>query len=230
MSCCPTNKTAVTSNYKSKTLPVYDTGCYKSKTCILYVPDIFGFTPQAKQVCDILGDSTGFRVFAIDFFDGKAWKLEDFPPKEGQDLMGWIKSYDYERDIKRHVVELIEKLKFQGVESFYGIGNCWGAQMVLKMHRDDLVTRVVTYHPSLLSDDVDTVIKAPQCHLLSKDEAPLLGIKAALEASEFASQSIFERFDTMHHGWMAARGDWDNEENRKETQRGLDITVKFFKQ
>lgn len=39
---------------------------------------------------------------------------------------------------------------------------------------------------------------------------------------------VFETFDTMHHGWMAARADFGNKENVEKIKEGLDILQKFF--
>lgn len=40
----------------------------------------------------------------------------------------------------------------------------------------------------------------------------------ALESKLFAAKNDRKRYDTMHHGWAAARGDLNNEENLKEFQ------------
>lgn len=229
MSCCPTNKTAVLSDYNPQSVPIYEAGNYKSKTAIISIVDIFGFSPQSKQISDLLGQQTDARVVMIDFFNNEPWKLENFPPKEGMDLMGWIGKYDFETVIKPIVVAQIEKLKYQGVETFYAIGFCWGAIMAYKLQLAGLVTKIACPHPSFFNDNLKE-IAGPICFLPSRDEEPLEGFKATLMASPFAAESVWERFDTCHHGWMGARGDFKDANNLKEALRGLDIITKFFQQ
>lgn len=227
MSCCPTNKTAAASDYKPRSAPVYEVGCYKSKTAIICIPDIFGFTPQAKQVADLLGESTKARVVVIDVFNGAPWKKENWPPTPEMDLMGWIGSLSFEDMVKPLVEQQIEKLKYQGVDTFYSVGFCWGAFMAYKLQLAGLFTKIACPHPSFFTDDMKE-IAGPICFLPSKDEAPLEGFKATLMASPFGTQSVWEVFPTCEHGWMGARADFKNAENAAETLRGIAIVTKFF--
>lgn len=228
MSCCPTKSTAAVSNYVPASLPVYETGDFKSKTAIISIPDIFGFTPQAKQVADLLAAATSARVVLIDFFDGKPWPVDKFPPGPGDDLMGWLATFNYETVVKPAVVQQIEKLQFQGVTNIHSIGFCWGGRQSLNLQNDGLTQFAASAHPSFLTDEDGANVKGPQCHLLSRDEAPLLGLKAGIEASSFAAQSHFERFDTVPHGWLGARMNLEDPEMKKEAERGIAILARFF--
>jgi dienelactone hydrolase len=221
--CCPTDRPQVTSHYTPQQYPTYETGNYESKSVIITIPDIFGFSPQAKQFADVLGKMTNQRVIVLDPFQGKPWHHHH----TFDGLSDWLKHYPYET-IKPHVESLIKKLKFQGVENFYAIGFCWGGKITWNLAQDKIITKMGTAHPSFY-DETFVNIPCPMAILPSKNEAPLLETKQALEASEYASQSVWERFDTMHHGWCAARADWDNEDNKKETMRALEIFAKFFK-
>lgn len=228
MTCCPTRLTVADSDYVSLTLPIYEAGDYKSKTAIIFFPDIFGLTSQAKQVADTLAATTSTRVLLVDFFNGKPWPKEKFPVKPEDDLYGWIKGFNYDTFVKPTVEKQIEKLRFQGVTTFHAIGFCWGGRQALNLQQNGLVELIATCHSAFLSDDDANDIKGPQCHLLSQDEEPLLGLKAGLEASPFAAQSHFERFDTVPHGWLGARMNRNDPEIKKEADRGLEILARFF--
>jgi len=86
--CC--SNPAIESDYEAKgtdiqldnDLTVYETGDLTSNRVLISVYDIFGFTPQAKQVVDKIG-GTGFRVALPGFFrDGSPWNHTNFPPAE----------------------------------------------------------------------------------------------------------------------------------------------------
>ena len=82
--CCPTDLTAVVSDYKpigeTKKLGNADFETYISrpsgptKQGVIVGYDIFGFHPNTKQLCDKLA-SQGFLVVMPDHFRGKPWPL-----------------------------------------------------------------------------------------------------------------------------------------------------------
>lgn len=232
--CCPTTKTAVKSDYKAKGAVVYEAGPSDAKKAIIYVYDIFGYSPQALQVADILGERTGCRVVAIDYFEGQPWKIEDFPPKndeEGAKLMEFIhKNGSYDEVIKPKTEWVIDRLKKQGVEEFGSIGFCWGAKMSLNMQKEGLVGPIACPHPSFITDDdITSPMVAPVCMLPSKDEEPFTKVEQVLKTDPaWKDVNVYQRFDNMHHGWTAARMDMNDEENKKEANCAIDIMIDFF--
>jgi len=62
-------------------LGLYETGDLSSDRLLICAYDIFGIHPVTKQFCDKLGTS-GFRVVMPDFFRGKPFPSENFPPAE----------------------------------------------------------------------------------------------------------------------------------------------------
>jgi len=47
--------------------------------------DIFGFFPQTEQGADLLSHAlSGTKVIMPDFFRGKPWPVDDFPPKSDE--------------------------------------------------------------------------------------------------------------------------------------------------
>lgn len=72
--CCPTNIPGVVSDYTPKgsnekvgDLDAYFAGSSGSKLGVIIAPDIFGNSPQVKQVCDVLAEA-GFQCIAPDYW------------------------------------------------------------------------------------------------------------------------------------------------------------------
>lgn len=74
--CCPTDKPPQEVAYTPKGHLTYEVGSTTSKNAIIYIYDIFGFTPQAYEVADLIAQSTGARVVAPDFFQGAPCSVE----------------------------------------------------------------------------------------------------------------------------------------------------------
>ncbi len=51
---------------------------------------------------------------------------------------------------------------------------------------------------------------------------------APLKDRKWFSKIVHKRFPDMHHGWMAARGDWSNELQNKRATEGIEIAIEFF--
>lgn len=63
-------------------LKIYETKDKSSKVVLICAYDIFGYHPNTKQFADKLNSGGVFRVVMPDFFRGKPFSLENFPPKE----------------------------------------------------------------------------------------------------------------------------------------------------
>lgn len=90
-------------------------------------------------------------------------------------------------------------------------------------------------HPSMLSVDDAKKATVPQLVLPSKDEPKdaVAGWKTALETHAtpvVAEKSSVQIFETMHHGWMGARANLEEEENRVEYEKGYRKVVHFLKE
>jgi len=231
MSCCPTTITARKSDYVPKTVPFYETGAATSAKVLVFVYDIFGMSPQVRQVADLIADATGYRVIIPDFFDGKPWPMEKFPPGEGDDLMGWIKSAgDYSR-IRALLVPVLERVRAQGAKSVGLVGFCWGARMCMNALQEGLVDAVALCHPSFVEDkDFEggiASLKGGVAILRSKDEAPMQPTKDIFAAAN-SPKFVVADFDNMHHGFMGARADFNDAENVKAVEEGVKIVSNFF--
>ena len=68
-------------------------------------------------------------------------------------------------------------------------------------------------------------ITVPLCMLASGDEDP----EAVKKFGEnLTKDKHIETFGDQVHGWMAARGDLENEKVRKEYERGYQVLLEFY--
>jgi len=201
---------------------------------IIYVPDIFGKTSQAFQVCDKLA-AAGFWVAFPDVFRGKPWPMEKFPPSDREELMGWIGGYTYEDKVKPDVAQALAVLKEKagggggaegGMTMKMGIvGFCWGGKISTFSSEDGFEASAAA-HPSFLTEEDAEVVNCPILLLPSKDEADLSGFIEAVLARGMEARQI--KFDDMHHGWVAARGDWSDERQKERATKAIQLLVDFF--
>ena len=236
MSCCPTTIKPVASGYAGKGDNVYVTG--SGPRGIVFIPDIFGNHPNAFQFADHLGEA-GFTVVMPDFFGADAWPLAEFPPKDGfRESEQWQRHMQHAMQFSDHlkVVErTINFLKRLGVARIGVLGLCWGGKLALLTSGSALVSACAVAHPSRVVAEDGAAATGPVCCLLSKDEAPMLDVKEALDAKPFASQNIFVRFDDLYHGFLGARGPLEkafcfdiDDAVAKRVNEAAAIIVKFF--
>jgi dienelactone hydrolase len=225
MSCCPTTIPPVESTHQAKSDNVYIAG--SGKKGLIFVPDIFGPHPNAYQVADILA-GRGFLVVIPDFFHGDHWPLSDFPPKDGYSspkFQGLLSSLEYPK-LKPRVVQGIAILKALGAELIGSVGFCWGATIVSNLLADGLVSAGAACHPTYLTEELLQKATGPLWLMPSKDDGEMLELKKAAEST--GHDVVYQYFDDMHHGWVAARADFSNESNRTRANEAIDVLTNFF--
>eukprot|EP01012_Entosiphon_sulcatum_P019652 TRINITY_DN2455_c0_g1_i1.p1 TRINITY_DN2455_c0_g1~~TRINITY_DN2455_c0_g1_i1.p1 ORF type:complete len:246 (+),score=45.56 TRINITY_DN2455_c0_g1_i1:62-799(+) len=232
--CCPTEIGPVTSTYAATgaTVKVGDVDVYvvgSGDRAIITVYDIFGLHPNAYQAADKLA-SSGFRVYLPDFFRGKPWPLEPWPPADGfGGLMEWVGQHGSYEVIRPTLAAVAGLARSEGAKHVGAVGYCWGAKPVFRFGAEaGAIDAAATSHPSFLNAEDATKILVPTCVLPSKDESPLEDVKAILDAKPHHALNVWQRFDDMHHGWVAARGDWSDPEQAKRATEALNIFAHFF--
>ena len=225
MSCCPTEVLPVKTTYDRLGDNVYITGEGNQKG-LLYIPDIFGPHPNAYQVADILA-AKGFLVVMPDFFRGKEWPLEDFPPKDGfagERFQGFLKALTYEA-LKPRLEQGLKILSALGATSIGAVGFCWGGKLAIRALGDGLVKAGASPHPSFFTPEDAKAVQGPFALLPTKDDGELTDVKEALNP-EF--KHVYHFYDDMHHGFVAARGDFSNELNRTRANECITLMADFF--
>jgi len=215
-----------THNYQAKgayetfeDMQVYSIGEKNQKT-IICIFDIFGFYPQVLQGADLLA-ALGFRVVIPDFFRGKPFPSEKFPPfesplKHGPTTDEDKKQFqDFFSDAGRPDLRLPELLrvaawvKAAGAPSVGVYGLCWGAKVAIMAGGQDpaVFSSVAQAHPAMLSVDDFEALKVPIATYISQDEEKDVaeqGIKIA-NAKPFGKKNDFKVYPDMHHGFAGSR-------------------------
>jgi len=210
-------------------LDVYVTKEKNDKTLIC-VYDIFGFHPVTQQVADKLS-SAGFRVIMPDFFRGKPFSLANFPPKDWQELQDFLAERGtWEKTVKTDLLNVLSHYKEkEGINSVGIYGFCWGGKTSLTASVEiESIKAAALIHPAFWkTEDAETVTK-PLLLMPSKDEDDMTPFYEIVKKKLGADKAEHHRFDDMHHGFCAARGDLSKEDNRKRVDEALDLLKNFF--
>lgn len=229
MSCCPTDVLPVKTHYDYRGNRVYIAG-QGNKKGLLYCQDIFGPHPNSFHVADLLA-AQGFLVVAPDFFRGKHWKVDEFPPVDGFEGEPWTKflaALDYEL-VRDRVDEGLQLLKALGATSVGALGFCWAGRICVRALGDGLIKAAASPHPAFIT--VPEVHQAQGAFYLmpAKEDGEMLDLKEAFEANpKTAAGFRYKYWDDMHHGFCSGRGDFSNELNRQRVTECIDELSKFF--
>ncbi|KAF2803152.1 uncharacterized protein BDZ99DRAFT_468490 [Mytilinidion resinicola] len=215
----------------------YISGPSTSTAALILIHDIFGPVSQIIQGADRLAASTGQLILTPDFFNGKRLAKDLFPmdTDEKQATVGkfFAEVAGFEEGTKSLLaVRNAGSEKFSSVTAWGAFGLCWGGKVTaLASAEGSLFKAAGTAHPGRLAIDEAHGITIPYICLFSKDEDTDLGREygKVLMSNPKAKGSVFETYGTMHHGWMGAKADLENEENAKEYVRGYEQASEFFK-
>ncbi|KAI9292212.1 alpha/beta-hydrolase [Neoconidiobolus thromboides FSU 785] len=200
------------------------------KKTIFCCYDIFGFHNNTLQFVDLLSQA-GYRVIVPDFFRGKPWSLDNFPPKNYQELKQWgFVDNNWENRVYKDLQVLIKHFNIDTEKDQTGIiGFCWGGKMVveaLKLSKP-IFKAGAALHPAALTEQDFKEINYPFLFIPTKDESEIIPFFDQIKPSAL-TQSEKHEFTQTFHGFAAARGDFTNEENRKLTTDAINITATFF--
>ncbi|KAL2316502.1 Dienelactone hydrolase family protein [Schizosaccharomyces pombe] len=244
MPCCPTKTDAAPTNRNYELqgemlkdvggMQTYFTGKRSSKVVLIGFMDVFGLSKQIKEGADQL-ENQELAVYLPDFLNGETATLEMIDPKtieqkEARNNFMQKLSSPLHWPKLTTVIENIEKIHGQDVK-IGAYGFCWGAKVLITYPNRKRFLGIGCAHPAFL-DPVDAEnVYIPVCFLCSKDEDPEVidAWKKNFGNSPNFSKSYFETFDEMHHGWMSARANLSDPENRKYFDLGYQIFSKFFK-
>lgn len=214
--------------------------------------DIFGFFPQTIQGADILAltdKEHPYQVFIPDFFDGKPADISWYPPdndEKGAKLGEFFKTTAAPPKTLERIPEVIDELKkSKGVQEWGIVGFCWGGKIVnLSSFEGSLFKVAAAAHPAMVAGDDAKGVIIPYAMLPSKDEDKSevekwqQNIKTPNIVEWFPDQvSLIRRYILscgcrlmafQVHGWMAARGDLEQEKVKKEYERGYKLVLDFF--
>jgi len=240
-SCCAKAGPSVVSNYAPKGTKILD----KVKACddlliyeapfdpvnkptklIICAYDIFGFHSNTKEVCDVLAESTGFRVILPDFYRGDYWE----ETRSIQLMFSWVTYHGSWKTAKSDILNIIEHYKKEeGITSVGMFGFCWGGKMsTLAGIEIDDIRGIGLVHPSGVEIEEADRVNCPVILLPSRDEINLLPFRNKVLEKHGAGKAKHLRFDNMNHGFCAARGDFSKPDVRNAVDEVIRLLAEFF--
>jgi len=218
---------------ESSNLTIYETGNLESKKLLLCYYDIFGFHPNSKQVCDKLGSTNEFHVVTPGFFrGGSKWNMNNFPPKEREELLQWVGEVgSWEKSIKADTLAVIEYYKAKKGDGLrVGLfGFCWGGKMSILGGCDIPGIVAVGLVHAAFDDIADAErVQCPVLYLPSKTDADVLPHSNRVKERLGPDASEHHRFEDMEHGFAAARGDFKDPLIRERVDQAVKYLYTFF--
>ncbi|THH12836.1 hypothetical protein EW146_g7329 [Bondarzewia mesenterica] len=241
--CCTVP--AVESDYKPKGTvgpyagfnSVYMTGHEDSPMALVCVFDIFGIKPQTQLGADILASTLQARVVMPDVFEPhKPWDLSHFPPKtdkEHEDLQRFFGGIAKPQATVPKIERIAEALKKDGAKCLGLYGFCWGGKVAILegSRKGTLFDAVAITHPAMLKAEDAKHLGIPLGIYPSGDESvdEYKKILNIIEKKPFADKNDHKLYDTMFHGFAAARANLDDPENKKQFEDVYARMANFFK-
>ncbi|KAG9024717.1 hypothetical protein FRB95_011156 [Tulasnella sp. JGI-2019a] len=221
--CC-TIPPVISEGYKEKGeykefagFKTYFTGPTDTGKTILVFYDIFAFFPQTVQGADILAASTQSLVLMPDFFRGASIDPSVYPPKNEEDrqvIMNFVKTTANPQEKLGETTVIVKALHKEGRKKLGVLGYCWGGKMATLSGATGAFEAIGSVHPALVSAADATELKAPIAMFISQNENEEESKRFidALASKPFAAKNEYKRYETMPHGWAAARADFKNPE------------------
>ncbi|KAF1348768.1 Alpha/Beta hydrolase protein [Delphinella strobiligena] len=238
--CC-TVPPVVSKGYKEKGewitidgMKTYRTGPSSAKSALLVVYDIFGFFPQTLQGADILAHADKdhqYQVFIPDFFEGKPVPIEWYPPdtkEKGEKLGEFFSTTGAPPKTVGRVPKVVDELnsKYSSINEWGVVGFCWGGKIVnLTSQSGSKFKAAAACHPAMVDPSDAPGVTIPYLMIPSKDED-----KEAVQKWQqgLKVKNQVEWFDDQVHGFMAARGDLEDEHVKKQYEKAYRILLNFF--
>ncbi|RSH91368.1 hypothetical protein EHS25_009667 [Saitozyma podzolica] len=196
---------------------VYTVGPEGAKHALVVVYDIFGFWETTLRGQDILATNLGTtKIYVPDVFRGHPFpKDRDGDKDELKKFFGGTAKLD---DRLPEVVEFAKGLKNE-FETVSLMGYCWGGKLALMALASDKVFCCgAVVHPAMIAGEDGDDLSVPLGFYPSMDEPKdvVRRIHEAMQGKPFREKCGYHLYDTVHHGWAAARADLKDPENKKQ--------------
>ncbi|OJJ50198.1 hypothetical protein ASPZODRAFT_57817 [Penicilliopsis zonata CBS 506.65] len=239
--CC-TAPLAVVGEYVAKGkyidfngMKTYVTGPPTATKAIIFIYDVFGYTPQTVQGADILASGGPYLVLVPDLLVSNYVEPEWVIPPQSEEVKEKLAAFraritapeTWER-VTSTVTAFKTAPEYASITRWAGIGYCWGGKMVSLLTSkgvDSPLDVGVQTSPAMVNPDEAKTVTVPSMMLASKDEDAALvqayGLNLAVQ------EKHVETFNQIH-GWMSGRAQLDEEEPRKEYERGYRVVIDFL--
>ncbi|CAM9246966.1 unnamed protein product [Choristocarpus tenellus] len=168
-----------------------------------------------------------------DLFRGEPWSLVNFPPPDKEVFSAWINSAgNWETKIRESLATVMDHMRnSMGAAVFGVVGFCWGGSVAMRaagLGAEAGIKATVSVHPAFLHEELAAEVKVPMLIMPSKTDPDHLPIKAILDKKPFGKECAYKRFDNMHHGFCAARGDWSVPEQAARATECIGMIERFM--
>ncbi|SJX61803.1 related to AIM2-cytoplasmic protein involved in mitochondrial function or organization [Sporisorium reilianum f. sp. reilianum] len=215
-------------------IDTYVIGPKDAKKAIVVVYDIFGFHNATKQGADLLADATKARVVMPDFFRGKPFPQESYPPNTDEKKAEFQAFFGAAGDFSARKPDLeavADELKQAGAAKLGLVGFCWGGKLsVLTGGEGTKFSAVAQVHPAMVDPKDAEKLTVPIANFPSKDEPQkeVEAFEAEVHKKPFAKDCVYKHYGENHHGWATARADLSDEGNLKSFQDVYQRLADFF--
>ncbi|KAG1743127.1 dienelactone hydrolase [Suillus lakei] len=209
---------------------------YSKDKVILLLPDAYGIELINAQLLADDFAKNGFKVVAIDYFNGDGLPADRVLNDKTFDFRGWLATHDAEAT-RPPLDRVIAALKVEGVTKFGATGYCFGGRYTFDLAFDNIIQCAVVSHPSLLNlpDDLETYFAQAKAPLLinSCENDRLFPAEAQAKADELFGNGKFapgyrrEYFPGCTHGF-AVRGDLSDPLVKAGKEGSFMASVEFF--
>nr|XP_019001294.1 uncharacterized protein I203_05999 [Kwoniella mangroviensis CBS 8507]OCF64755.1 hypothetical protein I203_05999 [Kwoniella mangroviensis CBS 8507] len=213
---------------------VYVTGPNDAKHALVVIYDIFGFWDTTIRGSDLLAShlllTSPTKIYMPDVFKGKPFpKDQDGNKEELKKFFAGTAKLD---DRLPEVLNFAKALKKDhGINRVSILGYCWGGKLaLLSLTSGTPFCCGAVIHPAMIAPEDGENLTVPFGFYPSMDEPKdvVEKIEEAIKSKPFASKSDYHLYDTVHHGWAAARADLKNPENLKQYEDVYQRTADYF--
>ncbi|KAK6532071.1 hypothetical protein TWF694_003233 [Orbilia ellipsospora] len=210
-------------------LKIYVTGPADAKSAIVFIYDAYGYSDQSFIGADYLSELTGALCIVPDVLDDAAMRPGDFSEEERNALVAKFRAKLNEfKDFPAQIANGIKswETKWPLVEKWGSFGLCFGGKVVAITSREGTRFTVSGQaHPSMIVPDDPKLIVIPHICLASKGEDV-----AAIEnyKNSINKESHVETYSDNIHGWMGAKANLLNPEEKAAWVKGYKQVATFF--
>ncbi|KAL7629819.1 hypothetical protein AAE478_001342 [Parahypoxylon ruwenzoriense] len=237
----------VSSNYALKGtyqtlagLKTYVIGPKSPSKAIIDIYDVFGLAPQKLQGADRLSASLNALIIVPDFLEGVYAQDCWLPPDTDEKKEALAKFREEQAVIPRNVekpigVRKAADAKWPSVGDHWGVfGLCWGGKvgMLACGKGNGGLGRVFkvsgTAHPGALEAEDAEALTTPHICLASPGEPADVVEQYKEILAKPGKTGVVETYETMFHGWMGARANLEDENNKREYEKGYKQVAEFY--
>jgi len=201
-----------------------------SENAILVIYDIFAWNERnlnVFRICHMLA-SQGHFVVMPDFYKGKPWPIEQFPPPNKEAFNTWWTTVaDVPTCGKAMKDVIIPWMQEQGVKSIGSVGFCWGGLCALTHAKSDMVSAAVSIHGARLTPELVSACEVPVAIMPGCGDGDFRPLQQELDKKSFGSKCFYRKY-MSGHGFCVSRGDWNVLTQKEDAEDAVACTLRFL--